>query len=138
MSGDVVLECHAVQLAPSCPRLAHEPFGVFEEVVRKRNRDFHTKSITQSYHFSYQPNTPAERIAFVEDQRRLGIDVRAAANRRDDRIADNVHVSFEQAADDALLPPDFSRREFAVGVETRHLRARAGSTWRSVVRFSGA
>src|SRR5260370_27511394 len=107
---DVVLERHTVHLASSLSCFAHQLFGFFEELVRKRNRYFHTFSITQPYRSSYpSANPPAERIALIENQRRVSIDVGRAANRRDDRLAGDVHISFEYGADDTFLPPDFPR-----------------------------
>src|SRR5947209_16877143 len=88
------------------------------------------------YQTSNSPNTPAKRIALIQQQRRLGVYVRGSADRRPNRAPHHVHMSFEKAADNALLPPRFSGREFSIFIKTRHLRARAGTARRSVVRLS--
>jgi len=46
MACDVFLERGAVHLAPGLARTASEPFDVLEDLVRNRNRSFHTQSIT--------------------------------------------------------------------------------------------
>ena len=47
-------------------------------------------------------------------------------------------AAFEDAAHDALLPPDFAGRELAVGVEAGQLGAGAGAAGRAVVGLAGA
>src|SRR5262245_8679262 len=84
---------------------------------------------------------PAERIALVEHQRRLGRDVRAARDARRNLAGGTVEPivrGLEAAADDAFLHPRLARRELAVGREAGELRARAGAAGRAVVGLSRA
>src|SRR5688572_14467086 len=84
---------------------------------------------------------PAKRIAIVEDERRLGGDVRGAGNARRDLAARAVEPfvrSLEAAADDALLHPGLAFGELAVRGEAGELRARAGAAGRAIVGLAGA
>src|SRR5262249_10353313 len=49
---------------------------------------------------------------------------------------DNAHRAFEDAADDALLPPDLAFAELAVGDEAGELGAGPGAARGTVVRLS--
>src|SRR5438093_10849998 len=86
---------------------------------------------------SWGADSPAKRIALVENQRSCAVDEGGAADGRAECVVLDVHVPFEQAADDALLPPDISRREFSVLVKKRHLRALPDAACRPVARFAG-
>ena len=50
----------------------------------------------------------------------------------------NRDRAFEDAADDALLPPDLARAQLAVGGQAGQLGAGAGAARRAVVGLAGA
>src|SRR5207244_13506759 len=54
------------------------------------------------------------------------------------RLARRLARPLGDAARHPLLPPHFARRELAVRVEARELRARARAARRAVVRLAGA
>src|SRR5262249_15311530 len=86
-------------------------------------------------------DSPAERIAFVDQLRALRIDVGDAPDRGRDPAARPVEPPVrpgERAADDALLDPWRALRQLAVGCKARELGARAGAARRAVVRVAGA
>src|SRR5262249_34139023 len=62
----------------------------------------------------------------------------AAGDARDDPAAVDAHRPLEDAADDALLPPDLAFPELTVGVEAGELGAGAGAAGRAVVGAPGA
>src|SRR5438309_6144384 len=75
--------------------------------------------------------SPAERVALVDDQHRLGSHVRRAADGRADRAVDDVDRAVEHRPDDALLPPGLSLGELAVFEQAGQLGAGAGTAWRA-------
>src|SRR5579862_5531646 len=81
------------------------------------------------------PNSHAKRVVRVEQQRRLGADVGRAGDARDDALAVAVHAPLEDAADDALLPPDVALLDLTVGEQAGELGAGAGAARRAVVRL---
>src|SRR5712691_898694 len=83
-------------------------------------------------------DSPAERIALVDDQRRFGRDVGGAADGRQDRAIDDVHRSIEGCADDTLLTPRLAFCEQSVFEQAGKLGARARPAWRTAIRISGA
>src|SRR3954469_24766741 len=78
-------------------------------------------------HPSARAHAVAERVGGVEDQRGVGGDVGAAANRGDQRVAAAAGRAFEDPAEDALLPPRLALGELAVCVEAGELGAGAGA-----------
>src|SRR6185369_13304527 len=56
---------------------------------------------------------------------------------RMDTAVNHRHCSFEDAADDAFLPPHFAFAQLSVGKQTRDFSARAGPARRTVVSFAG-
>src|SRR5262245_46284972 len=80
----------------------------------------------------------AKRIAWIEEQRRLGVNICRAGDAGNDLAADALDRSFEDAADDALLPPDLPFAQLAVRKEAGELGARARAARRAVVGFAGA
>ena len=84
------------------------------------------------------PDPHREGIGRVDDQRRLGVDVGRAADLGSDPTLDDPCRAFEQAADDALLPPDLSLGELAVGDQAGKLGAGAGAARGAVVGPAGA
>src|SRR5512142_3197563 len=52
-----------------------------------------------------------ERVPGIESERRFSRHERGAAHVRHERFAAGGEPSLEQAADDALLPPDLAERE---------------------------
>src|SRR5262249_15267384 len=82
---------------------------------------------------------PGERVPRIDQQRRFAVDVGLAADARDDAAALAGPIArLEDAADDALLFPDLTRRQFAVGGEAGELGAGAGAARRAVVGQAGA
>src|SRR2546430_1369676 len=78
-----------------------------------------------------------ERVIRTEDQGRLRTDVGRPGDPRDDPAALDAHRTLEDAADDALLPPDLAFVQLTVGVETGQLGAGAGAARRTVVGVAG-
>src|SRR3954467_752365 len=74
-----------------------------------------------------------ERIARVEQQRRLGRHVRRAANSGDNLVAVAPVRRLEDTTDDAFLPPDFAFIQLTVSREAGDLRAGAGTARRAIV-----
>src|SRR5437763_1646964 len=64
--------------------------------------------------------------------------MRRSADRWPDHAVDDVHVAFEETADDALLPPHFTLAQFAVFEQASQLRAGSGAARRAVIRLAGA
>src|SRR4051794_24512144 len=84
------------------------------------------------------PDAHGERVLGVEEERGLGVDVGRAADARMDPAVNDPRRSLEDAADDALLPPDLARGERAVGHQAGDLRAGAGAAGGAVVRLARA
>ena len=82
-------------------------------------------------------NSPAEGVAIIEQEGRFGVDEGRALDNRVDGVAGDADLAFEEAADDALLPPDLAFLQFAAGVEAGELGACAGAARRAVVGFAG-
>src|SRR5437868_3231347 len=78
-----------------------------------------------------------KRVRRVEDQGRLGSDIRGSRDARNDQAVADVDRALENAADDAFLPPDFALADLAVLIETGKLGTRAGPAWRAVICLSG-
>src|SRR5262249_39720561 len=74
-----------------------------------------------------------KRVVRVKDERRLTGHERRAGDARNDLPVCKPHGSFEDAADDALLPPDFSFAQLAVGDQAGKLGAGAGAARGTVV-----
>src|SRR5512146_57335 len=83
-------------------------------------------------------NAELKRILFVEEQRRFGVDVGCAANRRDDLLALATVAADELAAKNAFLNPRLAFGQFAVGSQAGELGARAGAAGRTIVCLAGA
>ena len=78
--------------------------------------------------FNSNPPYPhLKRIARVEQQRGLGVDVRGAGDAGDDLGSVLAVRAFEDAAEDALLSPDGSGGQLAIGGEAGQLGTGAGS-----------
>src|SRR5437879_4859412 len=86
----------------------------------------------------YLGDAHAERVGRVEQQRRLGGDVCRPLDARDDPAVDDAERALEDAADDALLPPDVALAQLAVGEEAGELGAGPGAAGRAVVCHAGA
>src|SRR6516165_9360515 len=83
-------------------------------------------------------DTVTERVALVEDQVGLGIDVSRAGDLRDNLSVLDRNRAFEDAAHDALLPPDFARGELVIGIQAGKFGAGARAAGRAVVCLAGA
>src|SRR5215472_5226552 len=83
------------------------------------------------------PNSHAERIPLIEDQFRFTVHKCRTPDRGIHLVANHFNAAFENAADDALLPPYLSRSKLAVAMQTRHLGTGARSAWRAVVCLAG-
>src|SRR5262245_36867890 len=103
--------CHPQETSP-----CNTPQSLLSEVLR-----------FLGFRNSCEANPHAKWVARVEDQRRLGVDVSAAGNARDDPAAVDAHRALEDAADDALLPPEPAFLQLAVGEEAGELGAGAGA-----------
>src|ERR1700757_222338 len=80
------------------------------------------------------PDAETERIALIEQQRRIRVYVGGAADGRDDGGGATAPVAgLERAADDALLHPLLVFCELAVRGEAGELGAGAGAARRAVV-----
>src|SRR5436190_9455163 len=85
-------------------------------------------------------DSPAERVALVDELRAFRVDVSDAPDRGRDPAVRAVEPSVrsgERAADDALLHPRRALGELAVGGETSELGAGARAARRAVVGVAG-
>src|SRR5262245_60987382 len=79
-----------------------------------------------------------ERVARIEHERRLAGDVGRDADTRIANAVANLNRAFKNAADNALLPPDLTGLELAIGHQTGKLCAGAGAARRAVIPPAGA
>src|SRR5260370_22006665 len=70
-------------------------------------------------------DSPGEKIVRVYKQGRFGSDESAARDARDHLAINHLDGTFENAAHDAFLSPDFAGSELTVGEETGELGAGA-------------
>src|SRR5581483_5045808 len=81
-------------------------------------------------------NAITKRIALIEHEVSFPIHERRAGDARNHFTVLHRDGSFKQTADDALLSPLLTRLKFAVGVQTRDLRARSRPTGGTVISLS--
>src|SRR5262245_55589306 len=85
-----------------------------------------------------RPDSPAERIPAVEEQRRLSAHVSRSCDGGDDAVAVPMVMASEGAADDALLDPRLPFGEPAVRGQAGELGAGPGAAGGAVVDLAGA
>lgn len=91
--------------------------------------------------FGIVADAPAERIAFIEEQRGFGIDESGAGNGGGDFPGSTVKpakTASEGAAENAFLNPGLALFKFFVRRETGQFCTSAGAAWRTVEGFAGA
>src|SRR5450432_3209715 len=82
-------------------------------------------------------DTPPERIAVVHNQRSFRIHKSRSADARKNVAAPNLDRAFEDASDEAFLPPEIAGLELAIGVQTCEFRAGARAARRAVIGKAG-